>query len=528
MDSVTAKVAAQPRARSTLWLGALLICVLFGYIYLATAWLGDDAFISMKQVWNAVHGFGFTLETGSRVQAFTHPLWVLIESGLVFITRELFLTNLILSAVCAIGALALAVVIAWRSAPTRELFCFALVPLLFLSFSQAFTDYMSSGLENPLSYLIVGLIVAGGLDRLAGEQGPVGRPYVVALLCSLLALTRLDLALLVAPLGLVIMLQGRQLSRAVLVVLIAALPLIAWHGFALWYFGAPLPNTFHAKLGTGIPLADYINRGQTYLLHTIRRDNITFTLMALAVIVGWWTYSWLLRSLMLGVILYVGYALLAGGDFMLGRSFSVPVFVSALTLVVFFAQRLTLGRVAMLLPISVAASAGFIPILSGPTYGPTDDFSGTTDERGAYYQLYGLLSPVRDWPVPAIPTSAPPTEIVADCGWYGRYVLSVPERLIIDDCALGDALLARLPAITNPNWKVGHLRRRVPEGYLDYRMGKREAVADPALQPLVDDVALATRGDLFDPARWGAIWRLNVTRPYSYDRAYFVAPKPSP
>ena len=45
------------------------LLVLFTYVFLANAWLGDDAHITFRAVWNLVHGYGFTYNPDERAQA---------------------------------------------------------------------------------------------------------------------------------------------------------------------------------------------------------------------------------------------------------------------------------------------------------------------------------------------------------------------------------------------------------------------------------------------------------------------------
>src|SRR5205085_11882162 len=53
----------------------------FTYAFLANAWLGDDAYITFRVIWNLLHGYGATFNPGERVQAYTHPLWLLVMSA---------------------------------------------------------------------------------------------------------------------------------------------------------------------------------------------------------------------------------------------------------------------------------------------------------------------------------------------------------------------------------------------------------------------------------------------------------------
>ena len=113
----------------------------FTYIFLANAWLGDDAYITFRVVWNLLHGYGAVFNPGERVQAYTHPLWMLTISAAHAITREFFFTALAVSYGFALAA----VLVVGRS--TRSAAGAALAMLWLIS-SKAFVDYTSSGLDT--------------------------------------------------------------------------------------------------------------------------------------------------------------------------------------------------------------------------------------------------------------------------------------------------------------------------------------------------------------------------------------------
>ena len=77
------------------------------YIALITSWISDDAQISFRSILNFISGSGITFNYGERVQVFTHPLWFLVLSGFVAITRELFTTVTLVSVFFSILAIVL-------------------------------------------------------------------------------------------------------------------------------------------------------------------------------------------------------------------------------------------------------------------------------------------------------------------------------------------------------------------------------------------------------------------------------------
>ena len=92
---------------------------------------------------------GRDLEPGQRVQGFTHPAWFLVLSAAHALTHKIYYTAIALS-VCVAG------VGLWLAATRLAHDVWnALAVLLALSFSRAFVDYSTSGLENTLSHLLL-------------------------------------------------------------------------------------------------------------------------------------------------------------------------------------------------------------------------------------------------------------------------------------------------------------------------------------------------------------------------------------
>ena len=140
---------------------------------------------------------------------------------------------------------------------------------------------------------------------------------------------------------------------------------------------------------------------------------------------------------------------------------------------------------------------------------------GVVDERAFYFQGQSLLLATRqsflqpDWPLRA--AQSVPTDVDIACGGLGRRGLSAPQTHLIDDCALTDPLLARLPAIFDHEWRIGHFERMIPEGYRESLEQGVNRLADTGLWPLYDDLRLITRAPrLLSRARLAAIWRVNT------------------
>ena len=153
---------------------------------------------------------------------------------------------------------------------------------------------------------------------------------------------------------------------------------------------------------------------------------------------------------------------------------------------------------------------------------------GVVDERAFYFQKQSLLLATRqsflqpEWPASArLPV---PMSVMDTCGGMGRQGLFWgPMTHLLDKCALADPLLARLPAIFDHEWRIGHFQRMIPEGYRESLEQGANRLADTGLWPLYDDLRLITRAPrLLSRARLAAIWRVNTGgNQRSIDRLFY-------
>src|SRR5262245_2373704 len=210
----------------------------FGVVLLRTAWIGDDAYFTFRTIDNFVHGYGLRWNVAERVQTYTHPLWLAVVAAFYAVTGEPYFT--------AIGiSIALSLAVIWfvmRFAPSMWA---AALGLTVLVCSRAFVDYSTSGLENPLTNLLLVLFLS---SYFAGRSGRL----TTSLLASLVLLNRIALALIVVPPLLFMLPRGRRIGDHAKFAA-GFMPLVAWHVFSLLYYGFSLPNTVYAKLKTGIP-----------------------------------------------------------------------------------------------------------------------------------------------------------------------------------------------------------------------------------------------------------------------------------
>ena len=501
-----------PTATSLIVAGIALLVISL----IRTAWLSDDAYITFRTADNVIHGYGLVWNTAERVQTYTHPLWLALITPAFAATGEVYYTALAVSLLVTLAAVA---VLARKLAATPWNFVVCLAALLS---SKAFIDFSTSGLENPLTHVLLFVFVWLWWDEPDGVRR-MRRLSFVACLCLL---NRLDLAPLVAP---AIAWEMWRLGprRALAPVLVGFAPLLAWELFSTWYYGTPLPNTAYAKLNTVLAADVRRRHGIEYLLRTLEGDPATLPVIAVSLVaipLSRYRRDW---PLVAGLALFIVYVLVEGGDWMMGR-FLTPGFALAVALI----ARAPWGRTRR--PALVAAAAVVVvglfatwepAILSGYGYSfannlvhgrrtqkPLDNetktfLRGVMDERRYYYEATGLLKTFRARPRPNYEWSVEGLRLrdggghvivhinIGMLGYFGG-----PRVHVIDLLGLGDPLLARIPG-GHADSPMGHFPRALPAGYIDTIETGNNHLADPDLAAYYDRLHLVNAGPLWSARR---------------------------
>jgi len=483
------------------------LSIIFAYIFLMHTWVCDDAYITFRVVDNLLNGYGPNWNVSERVQVYTNPLWMFVVSGFTIVFQDAYYAVLIASFAACVVLLAL--VFRQLGDPLRMLFIFAL-----LISSKAFCDYTSSGLENPLIFMLLGIFYLKYLnDFEAGKELTRGDIYVYLLVASFALFNRMDTILLYLPPLIHILVKGiRQFKWVMIrVFLLGTLPASLWLLFAMVYYGFPLPNTYYAKVAIGMPLSVVFKQGIAYVLNSINFDPITLTVIALAI-----GFAILYRRLYLilaasSALLYLLYVMRVGGDFMAGRFLAAPFLLGALIVAMLVNEKsVVYAGLAILLVYNFAAPLA--PIKSGPDYDQAWNWrlqNGVHDERGAYHKGTNLLfyDPFRrvrdrDWHINghqgvSLRASGKRVFVAHDIGMTGYH--AGPGVHIIDPFALADPLLARTPAPGNFlfDFQIGNVRREVPEGYVESCREGRSVLKDQQLREYYAGLLRIIRGPVF-------------------------------
>lgn len=508
----------------------VLVWVAFGLLLalaLKLAWVSDDALITMRTVDNLVAGYGAVWNVGERVQAYTHPLWMLVLTAVYAPLRDVYAAPLVAGLLCTAAAAAVLALGVARSAVG------AVVALATLACSKAFVEYSTSGLENPLSHLLIALILWLYLGRPTTPRSLLK----LSLAVGLLALNRQDMLLLAGPpLAVAALAPGAPAARAALAgggrrwgaaarallsparlaaVALGLAPLGLWTLFSLFYYGFPFPNTAYAKLNTGLGAGELVPQGLLYLLNALEFDPLAPLAIGLGAALPLVRRDWWAAAASAGIALYLAYVVRIGGDFMSGRFVTGPLMASACLIAALLPAATRLYALAAAAALLGALNPRGALLADSDRYGGPQVRAGIADERYFYGPHAALAQLGREGPfqtqryqAAGRAARAQPVIATEPIGFYG--LVAGREGYVVDTLALSDPLLARLPARFDTRWRIGHFRRAVPAGYLETAAGERNLLADPGLAAYYDALRLITRGDLLDPARLAAIWRINT------------------
>ncbi len=471
----------------------------------------------MRTVDNLVGGRGATWNPDERVQAYTHPLWMLLLSLAYSILREPASTLLLVSLLVS-GAFLVAFVLQARGSLGA-----GVLALLALLGSKSFADYSTSGLENPLTHLL--LVLSYGIlwDRARDGRNLLGLSFLAALG----ACNRLDSLLLFLPALFVCgraVVHGEGRSRAARVVFAGFVPLLAWEAFSLFYYGSLVPNTAGAKLGTGLSSADYLGSSAGYFATSSAADPVGALAILLALVLGSRPSARALRPAVIGILLWQVYLCRVGGDFMLGRQYTPALVLACLVLSrstaarpVLLSGSLLLVAGTLLSPVSPVRAATHYDGSVAAEIGFSWPFGGAGDERAGYFPFTGLFREdrvhehvwVRSGRALRARAEAGDMKPVIGTGIGMLGFFAGPGVRIIDPFGLADPLLARLPMQAGETWKPGHFVRRLPAGYRETRRTGENLIQDPELAAFYVELRLVLAGELFGRERLRSIWRIH-------------------
>lgn len=505
-------------AKKRLFLIIFLILGFFG-VLIRNSWISDDAYITFRTVDNFLNGYGLRWNILERVQTYTHPLWMFLVVIVEFFTRDIFFTSHFLSILVSVLTVS---IFAFILAPSLS---GALIGLVALTLSNAFMEYSSSGLENPLTHLLIVLFMWVYTKRSGNKL------FYLSLLASLAMLNRMDTILLFAPF-LAVSFMEKPSWKKFQTILLGFVPFFVWECFSLVYYGFLFPNTAYAKLATGIWGLDLARQGMHYFSASFQKDPLTLSLIFGTLFISVYLRKRYFLPFVIGLVLYMMYIIKIGGCFMNGRFFSAPFLMATIAFVSLIDRYLRSKKIFWSV-LSIILLLGFSsrtnPILKTKNYGIGKKYSkrainnhGIADEQMFYFQSTGLLCRKKDGTPPYklnfikrdlkqvgldLKKQAPSLSLQMVIGVTGYF--SGPETHIIDILALSDPLLARRPIKDRNNWRIGHFKRAIPDGYLESIQTGRNMIKDKKTAVLYKKIKIVTQGSLFSFERIKAILYLN-------------------
>ena len=200
----------------------------------------DDSFISYRYARNWVEGHGLVWNPGERVEGITNLLWTSALAGAMKLGAPAQAAGHWLGLASGLAVLAAVGALATAGVPRRTRAIAGLAPLAVVA-SPAMPYLATSGMETlAFVALIVGALAAQARTR---------RGLATALVCLALLMRPDGVIVGAAVLGIGLLHDGplRPASwKPAGVVILVGLALTAWR---LAYYGAPVPNTFYAKVG---------------------------------------------------------------------------------------------------------------------------------------------------------------------------------------------------------------------------------------------------------------------------------------
>jgi arabinofuranosyltransferase len=513
-------VTRSPLESNRLWAAAAALAAVVAVAwFVRIAWVGDDAYIVFRSVEQLFAGNGPRWNPHERVQVFTSPLWY----GYLCLFR-LFSEDVFLNAIFASGiALVFTLILIKRLVGSPLVFVTALA-LLFSS--TGFVDYTSSGLENPLGFL---LLAAFLMWFFRADRAPSQSELLVFFLCFAIVLTcRLDLVTLAAPPAAFVVFRHRSAfsrRRWVGLVTIGLSPLLAWLLFALVYYGSLFPNPAYSKLATGLPRGAYVVQGLEYLLANLRQDPATIVIVAAGLATMLRFGDARVRVVAIAVVLNLAYVVWVGGDFMLGRFLGCALFVTVLSALVVVGGWPERWRAATLCVVLAACASFWALSPHSPArnvfhHEERPHLYGVADERYSYWRaslaMYlerddDAVFPAHSWAEEGRAFRDIPEAIAVrhSVGFFGYWAGT--EKIVVDTYALCDPLRARLPMEPGQDWRIGHFIRPMVEGYIESIAGGENRIADPRLRRYYERIRIVTQSErLFGRRRLGTIVALNL------------------
>ncbi len=346
------KLIATYKAHFNLILASTI--VLLASVAWSNRFILDDALISYRYSAHLAGGYGLVWNIGQPIEGYTNFLWTL----LLTIPHAINIDPISFAQAAGVFCFILALSFTYKTAlllfRSRTL---ALLTICLLGANYSFNRYAASGMET-LSQASIFIICFYLLFRSLHTQAwPMQTIAALSLGLSAAILTRPDSALFLAVIFPAIfyyllnakgMTAKQKLAKILTLMLPFTLLVGGWLLWKLHYYGDILPNTFYAKSSSHIPFA----RGAVFILAFFLSYLLfPFPILALRAIQQR-RINQEITILLALIMLWLGYVLYVGGDFMEFR-FMVPIlppmFIVVVWLIFFVIKRLPEQQILLLI-----------------------------------------------------------------------------------------------------------------------------------------------------------------------------------
>jgi len=278
----------------------------------------DDAFITFRYARNFCQGAGLVFNPGERVEGYTNFLWTLMMTPAFWLGTDPLLFSRIVSAAAGLATLIFLVRFS-RSEAGKTSYQAFVAPVL-LAAHASYSTWLLAGMET---HLFTFFVTAGMLSFFRHNEDRRGAWPVLFVLASLTrpeGLLFLVIAWVRSAAGSVkkksFSLKGSL--HVTIPFLLLFVPYLIWKSS---YYGALVPNTFHAKVGSEI---SQLWRGLLYMKYFLQSSGWFLFLLPL-LLLGSGKGRHRLKDILLFVVPYCAYVILVGGDVMVKFRFLLPV-----------------------------------------------------------------------------------------------------------------------------------------------------------------------------------------------------------
>ncbi len=482
---------------------ALLILLIYtqGFFWV------DDSRIIFQVVENLYQGFGPVYTQGDRFQAHSSPLWVYYLFFFRVFTSDYSHITLLSSALPLIS-----VILWFRFKYYSHSFFFLLV--LFLS--NVLFSFWGSGLDNPLAYTLMTILIYAFSKE---------KVKLFIFISALLLVNRLDAALYIVPLAFWFI-SKLSLKENIINFIKFGWPFYLHLIFSFVYYGSIFPTTYYAKIASiSITMEERITTLAKYTLPIIAHSPLDVILILAPFLLFLIFQSKFLKSdkhkVLLGLTscsLMLFYTFWVGFDQFNPRLWGVPLFFGLLLVFDFFTPLLHQKTkeskirasipiaIALIITLTIAFNSTYLPINkiklmrqkdSLPILEYNSDLNMFADIQVASSELR-ILNGKHKEKLERPEMSPHIVSMVSEAGT----VLEIGSNVhLVDKNGLADPLMARIRS-TQPYYAPGHNYRPIPRGYPETLITGTNQIVNPALAAYYDRLKNVISGKILSASRF--------------------------